>query len=246
MAVSLSTIPYVFVWRSTTYDIRMAKRELHAKALELRKQGMSYSQIKRQVDVSRGTLSTWLRDHPLSEQRTRELRDNSEVRIERYRNTRRKTKEARLGAVLQKVREDIGNLKDANPILSGFFLYWGEGGKTEPTRISLSNTDPAMLRFFIEWLMALGAERERIKVRLHLYSDMDAEKEINYWSETLDISPTAFRKPYIKKSKRENITYEQKFIHGTCNVIYGNRDIAEYVHMALKYLRSQFAGEPQV
>jgi hypothetical protein len=34
----------------------MAKRELHGKAVEMRRQGMSYSQIKQLLGVSKGTL----------------------------------------------------------------------------------------------------------------------------------------------------------------------------------------------
>ena len=57
------------------------------KAIKLRKEGRSYSQIKKELRVSKSSLSLWLRQYPLSEKRLRELRDFNEQRIERFRNT---------------------------------------------------------------------------------------------------------------------------------------------------------------
>jgi len=74
----------------------MARFHDHNKALILRKRGMSYSQIKKILKVSKSTLSLWLRNYPLSKQRIRELRDWNEQRIERCRETKRKKKEERL------------------------------------------------------------------------------------------------------------------------------------------------------
>lgn len=74
----------------------MARFKDREKALILRKQGMSYSQIKKILKVSKSTLSLWLRNYPLSKQRIRKLRDWNEQRIEKCRETKRKKKEERL------------------------------------------------------------------------------------------------------------------------------------------------------
>ena len=219
----------------------MAHREKKVIALEMRRNGASYSMIKERVGVSKSTLSLWLRDMPLPEERIRELRDFSETRIERTRETKRRKKEVRLHGVREIAKKKIGTLSEREIFLAGLFLYWGEGGKTEPMATTVSNTDPSVLRFFILWLESLGVSRERLKVYVHLYSDMDIEKELEYWSKTLEIPLTQFRKPYIKKSKRSDITYTQNFTHGTCNVIYGNRDIAELVLQSLAHIQSMFA-----
>lgn len=68
-------------------------------------------------------------------------------------------------------------------------------------------------------------------------ADMDIEKETNYWSDILNIPLFAFRKPYIKKSffdKRKN--YKGRFGHGTCNIMFNNRDMYEFIMMSIKYL----------
>ena len=83
----------------------MAKKLERRKAIILRKQGKSYSQIKKVIKVSKGTLSCWLRDYPLSKQRIIELCNRNEQRIEKFRQTMRKKKEKRWNETLEKEKK---------------------------------------------------------------------------------------------------------------------------------------------
>lgn len=197
---------------------------------------MSYSQIKGKLNVSKSTLSGWLHDFPLSKKRIRELRADSPIRIERYRNTMRAKKEVRLKEVYKKVSEDIGNFSRRDLFLSGLFLYWGEGTKAQNSSTILTNTNPAMLKFFIQWLEFLGIRRKRLKVKLHLYSNMNIKKSLDFWSKELRIPLNQFRKSYIKKTKLESRTYNNGFGKGTCCVIFDNRDLWEYIVMGIEYI----------
>lgn len=68
--------------------------EKHAKALELRKLGWSYSAIKDELKVSKASLSLWLHNYPLSERQIRQLSPLSrERRIEHFRETFRKKRQ---------------------------------------------------------------------------------------------------------------------------------------------------------
>lgn len=223
----------------------MTKRELHEKAINLRLSGMSYSQIKKEIGVSKGTLSGWLSKYPLSEERIQELRSqgNSGARMESYRNTRARQRKEKFEVVYKEVRDTIGKLTDREILLCGLFLYWGEGGKTRPYGIAVTNTDPSMIRFSMVWMELLGIPRSKLKVHLHLYSDMDFGKEMRHWSVLLGLPLTAFRKPYIKISERSAITYTQKFTHGTCNLTYDGAYISQRVHAAMRVLQDKFAGE---
>lgn len=95
----------------------------------MRRKGMSYSQIKGKLGVSKSTLSGWLYNMPLSKKRIRELQADNPIRIERYRNTMRAKKETRLKEVYRKISKDIGNFSKRDLFLAGLFLYWGEGIK---------------------------------------------------------------------------------------------------------------------
>ena len=217
----------------------MARILERQKAIRLRKEGKSYSQIKEALGISKSTLHYWLRDFPLSQKRIRELRDNNPKRIENFRNTMRRKREARFEIVYQKAKRDIGKLSRRDIFIAGFFLYWAEGTKTASYTTSVANSDPSVLRFFISWLKLIGVDRKKLKLRLHLYEDMDVEKETRYWEKELEVPKSAFRRPYIKKTKQGRITYKGGFGHGTCNVIVDNRDTYEYVIMGLKYMRER-------
>lgn len=219
----------------------MAKRQEKNLAIKLRKEGKSYSQIQEVVSVGKGTLSDWLKDYPLSKERLVELRDKSSKRIESYRNTCKKRREKILEKAYNKAKLDIGKLSKRDLFIAGLFMYWGEGTKTFNTVTSVSNTDPAVLKLFIKWLNNLGIDKKDLRVKIHLYSDMNINDEINFWSKELSIPLSQFRKPYIKKSSAENINYTRgNFGHGTCNVLFYNRELNDYILMGLSHLQKMF------
>jgi hypothetical protein len=218
----------------------MARQKEKAQAIKLRLEGKSYSEIKEKLKISKGTLSGWLQEYPLSSDRIKELRDDNPKRIENFRNTMLKKREERFDVSYEKILKKIAPISKRELFVSGFFLYWAEGSKTTVATVSLSNTDPAMLKFFIQWLALLGVEKKSLKIHLHLYSDMKIKKAVDFWSEQLKIPLSQFRKPYIKNSKEADITRKGRFGHGTCNVIYENAPLYREVLMGIKYLQSLF------
>lgn len=212
----------------------MARPKDREKAIKLRLQGLSYSQIKSEMGLNKSTLSGWLKNYPLSNEQIIKLRDLNPQRIEKCRNTKAKKVEDRLKNVYKKVSLDISELNKRDIFIAGMFLYWGEGSKSERFTTALSNTDPAVLRFFIKWLKLFNIDNEKLHITLQLYSDMNIKKEIKFWSEELKLPVHLFKKPYVKASTLAGLTYKRGFGHGTCNIRIFNRDLAEYVHMGMK------------
>ena len=212
------------------------------KALELREQGKSYSQIKAELGISKSTLSYWLRDYPLSPERIRELRDFNHQRIERYIETRRVKRESRLKVIYDLEKRIIFPLSKRDTFIAGLFLYWGEGLKSKMDEVSLSNTDPAAIKFFIYWAKeCLGVPSKKINLRLHFYNDMDVDTETNFWIKTLKIPKSQFNKPYIKKSLHSGVIYNKGgFGHGTCNARIYNARLSEKVVLGIKSIRDNF------
>ena len=82
-------------------------------------------------------------------------------------------------------------------------------------------------------------------MRLHLYVDMDVEKQARFWSKQIGIPIRQFRKPYIKETGAvKRVNYRGRFGYGTCNVILYNRDVSEYVAMGVKRIREIYAERP--
>ena len=213
-----------------------------AEVIKLRLQGASYSQIKSQLGVSKSTLSGWLKKYPLSPKRIRELRDFSEKRIESFRNTMRKKKEIRQQSVYQKEKEYLYPLSNKELYPAGLLLYWGEGAKTTPAASSLSNTNPSIVKFFVYWLLyILHIPKNKIHIKLHLYSDMDGESETDFWSRELKIPKEQFKKPYLKTSTLSGLTYKS-FGHGTCNIMVYSRDLTEKIIQGIKVISDGYTN----
>jgi len=207
----------------------MAKILEHKKALKLRQQGKSYSQIKKILGLSKSTLSLWLRDYPLSKEQIRALRDWSETRIEKYRETRRKQRETRLAQYYKSGKQRLLPASSKALYIAGLFLYWGEGTKLMSSPLVISNTDPSVIKFSLFWMnKILKIPKEKIKFKLHLYSDMNIEEEHVFWSKQLRIPTKQFRKPYIKTSNSRSINYKT-FNHGTCEIHGGNVRLKEQI-----------------
>ena len=219
----------------------MARFKDHEKAIILRKKEMSYNQIRKILKVSKSTLSIWLRNYPLSEQRIRQLRDWSEQRIEKCRETKRRKKERRLKETYETQKKFILPLEKRELFMLGLGLYWGEGAKFKMDRLSISNTDPALINVFIYWLTkSLGIPRKKIRVLLHLYKDMDIKKEMHFWSDILKIPLSQFNAPYIKKTSSKRIDHKGGFGHGTCNLGINSVPLAEKILMGLKVISDYY------
>ncbi|MDP2951533.1 MAG: helix-turn-helix domain-containing protein [bacterium] len=218
----------------------MARIKDREKALSLRKQEMSYSQIKSKLKISKSTLSGWLKDYPLPPARIKELQ-HGEKRIEKYRATMKKKREARLQKFFNEQKKLIFPFSKRELYLAGIFLYWGEGTKLQLTRLLVANTDPAIINFFLFWLVkSLGVPKTMVRIQLQLYSDMNIEKEIDFWSKALNITKQQFTRPYIKKSLSTRINHQGGFGHGTCGIRLGNARLAERTMMTIKAITEKY------
>lgn len=222
----------------------MALRLKKQKAIELRKHGKSYTEIKKILGVSKSTLSIWLKNYPLPLVRLRALRDWNEHRIEKFRETFRQKRLQILSQIYKEEKHKILNFLRRDIFMAGIFLYWGEGEKALRSGLSLSNTNPVLIRFFIHWLThVLHIPRSKIRIQLHLYHDMKTKKEIQFWAHEISIPSAQFHRPYIKSSKQMSLTYRVGYGHGTCNVRVYNATLAKQMLIWLQIINKRFTTQ---
>ncbi len=209
------------------------------KAVRMRLKGMSYSQIKNRLRVSKSTLSAWLAPYPLSPEKIRELRDFNPQRIENYRNTMARKRQDKLNLSLERAKEDIGSISKRDLFILGFALYWAEGAKTKRSSLYFANTDPSMLKVYLKWLQNLGVPKKKVRLKLHIYRDMKEKEVIDFWSKTLGVRSDQFRKTYVKRSRLVDLTYKNGFGHGTCNIMFENSERISYVLMGIKHITDE-------
>lgn len=223
----------------------MARVQDRQKAIELRKQGKTYSEIKATLNIPKSTLSEWLSKYPLDKEQfllLQKTRTNKRhIAIEKTRITKQKKRKTRLDLIYQQEKERWGMLTPRELELAGIFLYWGEGGKAMQGAISLNNTDPKVIKFTLYWLIhALKIPKEKIKVLIHLYDDMDIDQEKQFWSNELKIPLTQFSRPYIKRSSRSDID-QKGFGHGTCSLVTCNVRLKEKIIMAINAIADSYS-----
>lgn len=109
-----------------------AKDDLREKARELRTRGRSYNEIAAELNVSKSSVSLWVRDIPCP---PRFDYVHNERRLEglcRYNEART----ARHAAESQTAAAEIGKLTDREILVTGAIAYWCEGSKSKPYRRS--------------------------------------------------------------------------------------------------------------
>lgn len=219
----------------------MARREERRKAIELRLQGKSYSEIRSELGLAKSTLSDWLKKHPLTEDQIARIKADKPRQIEKFRKTMAMRREARLGAAYIESQRTWLPLTEREILLAGIFLYWGEGTKVSPSYLCISNCDPRVIKFALFWMTkSLGIEKKQIRILLHLYSDMSIGDESQYWSKILGLTEKNFRKPFIKQSTRAGLTYKS-FGHGTCNIYVSNTQLKDKVIQSINAISNRYA-----
>jgi hypothetical protein len=199
------------------------------KAIGLRQLGKTYSEIKAQLRIPKSTLSGWLKDYPLTDKELSKL--NKHIRYKKYaaiektRETKRQNKVIRLKHIFEEEKTKILPINNRELYLAGLLLCLGEGVKGDNSTVSLNNTDPKVVKLFLYWLMrCLKVKKQKIRVSVHLYQDMNVSWYLAYWSKYLSIPRNQFIKPYIKISKRTDLD-QKGYGKGTCGLYIYDRKL---------------------
>jgi len=204
--------------------MKSAQREL---AIELRlTHKLGYKAIAEQVKVSKSTLSRWLEDLPLTDERVLELRREAwgrgEASREKFRQTMRAKRDERELQIYLRQKKRLSRISEQSMFIAGLMLYAAEGDKKTRAEIAFSNTDAVMVAFFARWLEEfLGIEQSKLKIQLHLYENMDARAEESYWKNQLSMNQSQLCKSQIRSLRPGKFSYREPFRHGTCKLYVG-------------------------
>lgn len=195
-----------------------------SKAIELRiKHKLGYGAIAKRIKVSKSTLSYWLRDLPLTDERILELQREAwgrgQASRELFLKTMREKRKAREQIVYLEQKKKLGRLTEQALFVAGLMLYLAEGSKKNPYSICFSNTDPEIIKFFVWWMEHfMSISRSKMKGQLHLYASMDLKAEKSFWARELGFKQAQFYKDQIRKLRPASFSYAESYRHGTCQV----------------------------
>lgn len=178
------------------------------KAIDLRKAGKSYNAILKELKIPKSTLSGWFRDVDWS----RELRVRLSAATQAESTTRIRELDKVRGAHLKRAYEEARNeagkelaeLKYNPVFIAGLMLYWGEGDRRSKGLVSLTNTDPKMIKLFLFFLMNIcKIPREKIRIHLLLYPDLDDWLSKAYWMRETGFPRENFTKSTVIAGKHK-------------------------------------------
>lgn len=212
-------------------------------AMQLRKQGYSYSLIAEQLGVSKGTLSVWLSKLPYT--------PNLKV-LDRVGKARalvnKKRSEAKMATherAQQAAIKDLATIKKRDIAMIGLGLYIGEGQKNET--VGVINSDPRVIKLAIRWLCeAFGLTIENFTLAIHIYPDNNMQVSLNYWSKVTGIPISQFGKTQVDRRKDKSISKRGKLMHGTAHLRVksnGNKEFGVFLSRRIRALMDLVLSE---
>jgi hypothetical protein len=214
---------------------------LHKKkrAIKLRREGKSYGQILRALDISsKGTLSSWFKDLKLSGESERRLAKNKKLASRRG---LLKFNEERTRKINQENEQEfttglraIENLSDRELLLVGVALYWGEGAKRYSRRgaetMDFSNSDHKMIRLYLRFIREIfKVPEKKIRAGILVHENIDIDKAKEYWSRATGLPKSRFfiTKQVSQASRRRRV--RNRLPWGTVRIITHNRKLFHHM-----------------
>lgn len=192
------------------------------KAIELRKKGYSYNEIRRHVLVSKSTLSLWLEGVVLSSTAKKRLENQYTTgQLKSQESIRRKTRIKEEYAI-QKANDALSGVtfsKEFKKILCGV-LYWCEGSKSSRGAVSFTNSDPEMIKIFLRFFRSsFQVDEKKFRICVHLHSYHKKDIVLQYWSKVTNIPLSQFIKPHLKLTSG---MYKKEGYQGCIRVSYND------------------------
>lgn len=221
--------------------MRMDKKE----AFQLRKQGKTFSEISKNLGVSKGTLSFWFKNIDWSKEISEKnfVFNYSPEKLDlMYRARRRKLDEYYDKAKFEAEQECLKHIN--KPLfIAGIMLYLGEGDKRSQGNVRIANSDYKVISLFLRFLTAFGGiNEEKIRAWLLLYPDLDEDRTKEFWKKKGGLSKVKFNKSMVIIGK-EKIN---KLKYGVCYLGVSNRFLKEKMLFWMEFLPEKILAEKQI
>ena len=193
-------------------------------AIRLRKKGKTYSRILKKIDVSKSSLSLWLRDIELSGPQKEKILKGREKSRYAGAKIQQKKRVSQTKQIIENAQKEFLILVKNQIFLVGLALYWAEGDKHKGERVKFTNSDPLMISFMMNWFREICKVPEtKFRIALHVHNLLVSKKIKSYWSQLTDVPQEQFNKIYVKNStlrQRRNVLY-----NGTCGIVINNKSL---------------------
>ncbi|MGY0017960.1 hypothetical protein ACVHNB_03120 [Streptomyces sp. YJ-C3] len=210
-----------------------AKDDVRERARELRRQGLTYNEIKAELGCSKSSVSLWVRDLPKPQPRC--TPEEQRARMNAGLAELRSAQDQERRAARQAAADAVGRLSERDLFLTGVALYWAEGTKSKPYRrseaLQFINSDPDVIRLFMRWLALLGVTPDRLTLRLSIHESADVRAAEAFWADVVGVDVSAFSKATLKRHNPRTVRKNTRAAYHGCLVIYVRRSAELYRRM---------------
>jgi hypothetical protein len=210
----------------------MDRQKIREKAVKLREQGKTYSEIQKdlKVIIPKSTLSNWCSKIELP----REYQDKIRKIIL---NNARKGRKVALVVNRRKRKEYLKSVANRNKHLAKALknkdiakitlvaLYLGEGGKNQRGSLLFGNSDPFIISLFLYLLRyCYDIDESKFRCTLMCRADQNIKKLERFWSQVTRIPYSQFYKASVDPRTAGKPTRNKDY-RGVCKIDYFSSDI---------------------
>jgi DNA-binding transcriptional ArsR family regulator len=219
------------------------KRE---ESIKLRKQGLSYNEISRKINVPKSTLSGWLKDLPLSKiAKNKNIKKAKLVSAKNIVNMNRKRAveyKIKVEAILSTYSKSLPAVKKDELFWLGLALFLAEGGKREKWSMRFVNSDPLLISIMMRFFRQIcEVEDDHFRFRIHLHKNTNPDESLKFWSRVASISEKQFYRHYFgvprsSKNKRP----KNRLPYGTLHLMISDVELVRKLKGWMMGLQKQF------
>lgn len=210
----------------------MNRNHVRKKAILLRKKGLTYPEILRELGskIAKSTLSYWFKTLKLSPEYYKRIQ---EINLNHLKRIRKQAKSANL----KKRTEYLNNLINKNKKLLNKLnidvqkiilstLYLGEGAKYKSSRmLTLGSSDRRIIKFYLKLLKnCYNIDDDKFRVRIQCRFDQDKLKLEKFWQKITKIKKNKFYPTYVDQRTKGKPTLKIDY-KGVCTIHYFNTEI---------------------
>ena len=216
--------------------------EKFEQALSFRKRGFTLEEIAKICDVSKSTVSKWLKNNVISadvtKQNKRRAGQENAKRLKLMSKTRSIERQSHYKQIERSAETEFKHYKKDPLFIAGLMVYAAAGDVTTDAVIRLSTARTGVHKTFIAFATSyLGVEKTKIKFWLLLYPTHNEELCMKKWHKITSLPYSQFHKNQIVPGKANKPTLH----HGVGNTIIGSTVLKYKLSYWLKLVEKELS-----
>lgn len=216
-------------------------KEKYEQAVQFRKRGFTLEEIAKICDVSKSTVSKWLKNNSIStdvtKQNKRRAGQENAKRLRLINKTRLSERSSQHKAIERASVTEFKHYKSSPLFVAGLMLYMSEGDMKNESQIRVSSAKKDVHKHFIRFAIEyLGVEKQKVRFWILMYPTHTEEICMKKWKQATSLPFSQFHKNQVIQSSNKKATLHD----GVGNTIIGNtvlkRKLVHWVRLMNKEL----------